>query len=69
MNKQLTIPAILAAIACSAFTAAPTAHAANLPEMQVDTMIVASGKVTTSADTEEGTAAEADAPDTDDSAS
>lgn len=40
MNKHFAVSTLLAAIACPTFTTAPSASAADLPELQVGTRIV-----------------------------
>ena len=69
MNKQFTISALLAAIACTGLTAVSSAHAADFPEMQVGTMIVASGSAAPSADTANDSSAEQDSGETEESTS
>lgn len=67
MNRIFAIPAILAAVACSAITGAPSACAADLPEMQVGTRIVSNDAAAPSVETvnetvTEPAAEEADGP-------
>jgi len=66
VNKPLLMPAVQAATAFFALAASPT-QAAELPEMQVGTMIVSSGAAATSADVADDCAAEPDEPQTDES--
>jgi hypothetical protein len=69
MNKPFAIPAMLAAIACAALSIAASASAAELPEMQVGTMIVSSGTAAPSADAVDSSASEPDDADTEETAS
>jgi hypothetical protein len=69
MSKHFAVSTVLAAIACLAFTMAPSASAADLPELQVGTRIVSTDAAPSSGDTVDETATEPTEHETEESAS
>jgi hypothetical protein len=67
LDKQIYIPTLLASIVCSALATISSAHAADFPDMQVGTMVDASGTAVTPADATDESTTEPERVETDES--